>query len=54
MRDWLGKAVGTEAEDLSCHDKWLCPIKLFHYANAHHAKVDYQDLEALFLDFSLE
>lgn len=26
MRDWLGKAVGSEAEDLSRHDKWLCPI----------------------------
>jgi adenine-specific DNA-methyltransferase len=24
MRDWLGKAVGTEADDLSRHDKWLC------------------------------
>jgi len=26
MRDWLGKAVGSEAEDLSLNDKWLCPI----------------------------
>jgi len=26
MRDRLGKAVGSEAEDLSRHDKWLCPI----------------------------
>jgi site-specific DNA-methyltransferase (adenine-specific)/adenine-specific DNA-methyltransferase len=24
MRDWLGKAVGKEIEDLSRHDKWLC------------------------------
>ena len=24
MKDWLGKAVGKEAEDLSRHDKWLC------------------------------
>jgi len=24
IRDWLGKAVGGEAEDLSRHDKWLC------------------------------
>lgn len=24
MRDWLGKVVATEAEDLSRHDKWLC------------------------------
>jgi len=24
MREWLGKAVGQEAEDLSRHDKWLC------------------------------
>ncbi|WP_103255595.1 site-specific DNA-methyltransferase [Tabrizicola aquatica] len=24
MRDWLGKVVGKEAEDLSRHDKWLC------------------------------
>src|SRR5690606_15771458 len=24
MRDWLGKVVGAEAEDLSRHDKWLC------------------------------
>lgn len=24
MRDWLGKTVGREAEDLSRHDKWLC------------------------------
>lgn len=23
MRDWLGKVVGKEAEDLSRHDKWL-------------------------------
>jgi site-specific DNA-methyltransferase (adenine-specific)/adenine-specific DNA-methyltransferase len=24
MREWLGKTVGKEAEDLSRHDKWLC------------------------------
>ncbi len=24
MREWLGHAVGREAEDLSRHDKWLC------------------------------
>lgn len=24
MREWLGKVVGKEAEDLSRHDKWLC------------------------------
>jgi adenine-specific DNA-methyltransferase len=24
MRQWLGKAVGKEFEDLSRHDKWLC------------------------------
>lgn len=24
MREWLGKAVGKEAEDLNRHDKWLC------------------------------
>lgn len=24
MRDWLGRVVGSEAEDLSRHDKWLC------------------------------
>lgn len=24
MREWLGKAVGKEIEDLSRHDKWLC------------------------------
>lgn len=24
MREWLGKAVGKEVEDLSRHDKWLC------------------------------
>src|SRR6266436_1956247 len=24
IRQWLGKAVGREAEDLSRHDKWLC------------------------------
>jgi adenine-specific DNA-methyltransferase len=24
MREWLGKAVGKEAEDLCRHDKWLC------------------------------
>ncbi len=24
IRDWLGKVVGREAEDLSRHDKWLC------------------------------
>lgn len=24
MREWLGKIVGGEAEDLSRHDKWLC------------------------------
>lgn len=24
MREWLGKSVGKEAEDLSRHDKWLC------------------------------
>ena len=26
IRDWLGKVVGAEAEDLSRHDKWLCMI----------------------------
>jgi adenine-specific DNA-methyltransferase len=24
IREWLGKVVGSEAEDLSRHDKWLC------------------------------
>lgn len=24
IRDWLGKVVGKEAEDLCRHDKWLC------------------------------
>ncbi len=24
MREWLGKTVGKEGEDLSRHDKWLC------------------------------
>jgi adenine-specific DNA-methyltransferase len=24
MRDWLGKVVGKELEDLTRHDKWLC------------------------------
>ena len=24
IHEWLGKAVGEEAEDLSRHDKWLC------------------------------
>lgn len=24
MRDWLGRVVGKEADDLSRHDKWLC------------------------------
>lgn len=24
MKEWLGHAVGKEAEDLSRHDKWLC------------------------------
>jgi hypothetical protein len=24
MRDWLGKVVGKESEDLNRHDKWLC------------------------------
>src|SRR5881275_1940578 len=24
IRKWLGNVVGTEAEDLSRHDKWLC------------------------------
>ena len=24
IKEWLGKAVGKEAEDLSRHDKWLC------------------------------
>jgi site-specific DNA-methyltransferase (adenine-specific)/adenine-specific DNA-methyltransferase len=24
IRDWLGRTVGKEAEDLSRHDKWLC------------------------------
>ncbi len=24
IREWLGQAVGKEAEDLSRHDKWLC------------------------------
>lgn len=24
IREWLGRAVGAEAEDLTRHDKWLC------------------------------
>jgi hypothetical protein len=24
MREWLGRVVGKEAEDLNRHDKWLC------------------------------
>lgn len=24
IRDWMGKAVGKEGEDLTRHDKWLC------------------------------
>ncbi|MHB9098652.1 MAG: site-specific DNA-methyltransferase [Syntrophales bacterium] len=24
MKEWLGKVVGTESEDLTRHDKWLC------------------------------
>ncbi|MBX9903422.1 MAG: hypothetical protein K2Y31_03625 [Burkholderiales bacterium] len=24
IREWLGRVVGAEAEDLSRHDKWLC------------------------------
>jgi len=24
IREWLGKVVGADAEDLSRHDKWLC------------------------------
>jgi site-specific DNA-methyltransferase (adenine-specific)/adenine-specific DNA-methyltransferase len=24
MREWLGKVVGSDSEDLSRHDKWLC------------------------------
>ena len=24
IREWLGKTVGPESEDLSRHDKWLC------------------------------
>ncbi|MEW5720776.1 MAG: site-specific DNA-methyltransferase, partial [Chloroflexota bacterium] len=24
IREWLGKVVGSEGEDLSRHDKWLC------------------------------
>jgi site-specific DNA-methyltransferase (adenine-specific)/adenine-specific DNA-methyltransferase len=27
MKEWLGKAVGGEAEDLSRHDKWLCMMQ---------------------------
>lgn len=34
IRQWLGKVVGEEAEDLSRHDKWLCMmyprLKLLH------------------------
>jgi len=26
IREWLGKVVGAESEDLSRHDKWLCMI----------------------------
>lgn len=26
IRQWLGKVVGEEAEDLSRHDKWLCML----------------------------
>lgn len=26
IKDWLGKVVGGETEDLSRHDKWLCMI----------------------------
>jgi adenine-specific DNA-methyltransferase len=26
IKDWLGKVVGPEAEDLTRHDKWLCMV----------------------------
>lgn len=28
MREWLGKVVGREVEDLTRHDKWLCMMEL--------------------------
>ena len=34
IREWLGKVVGPEGEDLTRHDKWLCMmyprLKLLH------------------------
>jgi adenine-specific DNA-methyltransferase len=26
IREWLGRVIGKEAEDLSRHEKWLCMI----------------------------
>lgn len=39
IKKWLGEVVGTEGEDLSRHDKWLCMmyprLKLLHKLLAH-------------------
>jgi DNA modification methylase len=34
MREWLGKVVGSETDDLTRHDKWLCMM----YPRLHLAK----------------
>ena len=60
MRDWLGKVVGKEVEDLSRHDKWLCMMyprlvlaeKFLHEEGAIFISIDDIELASLrmFLD----
>lgn len=43
IKKWLGEVVGTEGEDLSRHDKWLCMmyprLKLLHKLLSNHGAI---------------
>lgn len=55
IKKWLGKVVGSESEDLSRHDKWLCMMyprlrilqKLLHQDGALIISIGYHELNNL-------
>lgn len=55
IKKWLGEVVGTEGEDLSRHDKWLCMMyprlrllqKLLHEDGALIISISYHELNNL-------
>lgn len=55
IREWLGKVVGSEADDLTRHDKWLCMMyprlrllkDLLHESGAIYISIDDNEFTSL-------